>query len=195
MKWGFKAEAARTASEVRTELGLEEREPFDAERLALQYGVTIYPLSRAAEWGCPPDLLQHFSSDMKATFSAALVPYLNGCFIIENDFHAATRRRATLTHEMSHVILEHDFPPTIAWGGGCNTLSHDVEVEADWLAGELLIPLEATRKLALRGLTDESIARIYEISTARAAMRMNQSGSRTIATRAHAARVKRSKSN
>lgn len=192
MKRGFKTEAARTAAEVRAELGLDDKEPFDPARLALEYGVQIYPVSRAAEWGCPSEILQHFASDGKALFSAALVPYMNGCFIIENDFHAATRRRATLTHEMSHVILEHAFPTTIAWEGGCHTLDHEVEAEADWLAGELLIPLNATRELALRGFANEVIGNNYGISTARAAMRMNQSGSRTIATRARTARVRQS---
>ncbi|PZE95223.1 hypothetical protein DEI95_02310 [Curtobacterium sp. MCBD17_008] len=32
--------------------------------------------------------------------------------IVENDFHGLPRRRATVSHEMSHIILEHEHPPS-----------------------------------------------------------------------------------
>ena len=190
MRRGFKAHATRLAIEVRYEIGLDPHAVLDPVDLAHEYGIPVYPLSEAVNFGCSASALEYFSDPGRKSFSAALVPDGTGRFIIENDRHAATRRRSNIAHEMAHVLLEHSFPTLILGAEGCRAVDPDTESEADWFAGELLIPSDAARLLALKGLSNDAIARHFGISEQLAAMRMNVSGARKLAARTRDSRQK-----
>jgi Zn-dependent peptidase ImmA (M78 family) len=89
-----------------------------------------------------------------------------------------------MAHEMSHVVLEHEFKLLLATDSGCRASSSSIEGEAAELSGELLIPWEATKQAAFRGLTDQEVATCFNVSEPMARWRMNASGARKIATRA-----------
>lgn len=185
---GFKEEAKRLALEVRAELRVDAFTPLEPRDLAELYGVPVYALTEMEAYGCSPETLAYFGDHDRATFSAALVPDGAARLIIDNDCHTVARRRASVSHEMAHVLLEHRFTAAILGPNGCRAVDPAVEKEADWLGGELLIPFKAAIAMAHRGATDNEVAERYGVSLKYAAMRMNGSGARIIAARTRDAR-------
>jgi Zn-dependent peptidase ImmA (M78 family) len=183
-----KEELKRQALEVRQELGLDAYAALDPRLLAEKYGIPVYELSDMERWGCKAETLAHYANDDKGTFSAALIPYGTGRMIIDNDCHALTRRRASLAHEMAHLLREHPFTQAVLTVDGCRAVDPAFEQEANWLAGELLIPFKAAMSWAKRGASDNEVALHYGVSLQYAAMRMNTSGARKIASRSAARR-------
>ena len=183
MRRGFKTEANRLALVVRKEVSLDAFAMFDPYTLAQAYGIDVDALTELSlDDGAREYLLRR--SDK---FSGALLPVDGRRRIVENDLHAPTRRRATVSHEMSHVILEHDHSASIRYDR-CTGLAADQEDEASWLAGELLVPYDAALRQAWADASDEDVARRYNVSPAEAAWRMNHSGARKVVARARAKR-------
>jgi Zn-dependent peptidase ImmA (M78 family) len=180
---GFKEEAKRLALEIRQELGLDPFARLDPHLLAELYGIPIYPLTEMDRWGCSAETLAHYADDETGSFSAALIPCGTGRMIIDNDCHASTRRRASVAHEMAHILLEHPFGAAILTPAGCRAVAPEIEAEATWLGGELLIPFRATLMWARRGASDNEVAQHHGVSLRYAGMRMNASGARKIASR------------
>lgn len=176
------------ALEVRAEVGLGTFEPIDPRLLADLYGIPVMPLSGIA--GCPPVSASHIAELGNATFSAALVPYGTGMFIVENDSQTDTRRRASLAHEMAHIFWEHQFTTVLFNTDGCRSADPEKEEEADRLGGEILIPSEAAISAARQSLSDEEVAAAYAVSVPYARMRMNLSGARTVVKRQRAYRAR-----
>jgi Zn-dependent peptidase ImmA (M78 family) len=180
LRRGFKAEAKKIALEVRGELKVETFAPLDPYGLAALYGIEVYDLST-------PDLsseaVAHFTSLRIEIFSAALIPLDTGSVIIENHAHEPVRRRSTMAHEMSHVILEHEFEVLLATDNGCRSSSSVIEFEAAELSGELLIPSDAARMVALRDWSDQQVATYFNVSEQMARWRINSTGARKIAGR------------
>lgn len=184
MRRGAVAESQRLALEIRAEVDLGPLDALDPRLLAAEYGIPVIPLSGITK--CPPEALAHLTGAGAASFSAALVRCGTSRFIVENDAHATTRRRASLAHEMAHVFWEHKFTTVLINAEGCRAADPNAEQEADRLGGELLIPLPAALAAARRGLSDEEVADAYGVSVAYARMRMNLSGARKIVQRQRA---------
>lgn len=183
MRRGFKEQAKQHALEIRDEIGLDAYGPLNPEALAEAYGIPVYQISDLGDHGCSDEALARFTDDSRATFSAALLPVGTGRVILDNDSHAPTRRRANIAHEMAHHLLEHDFAAAILGPDGCRDLAPDLEDEATWFAGELLVPFKAALLMARRNASDVAVAAKYEISPKLAAMRLNASGARRIVAR------------
>lgn len=183
MRRGFKEYAKRLALEVRGEVGLDAYAPLEPRDLADEYGIPVYLFTELAHYGCADATLSHFADDEVATFSAALVPVGTCRLILDNDNHAPTRRRASVAHEMAHVLLEHRFTAAILGPDGCRAVPPEIEDEAKWFSGELLITFAAATALARCGASDADVATRYGVSPRLAAMRMNSSGARKIAAR------------
>lgn len=177
MRRGFKTEAKSLALELRTEIGLGPHVPFDPYALAAEYGITVVALS---ELDCPERA--HFLKRDGSALSGALIPDGTSVIILDNDAQMVVRRRTTVSHELAHVVLEHSFGLSLADERKCG-LGGAQEEEADWLAGELLVPYEAALKLARGGATDEVVAQRMDVSLAVARWRMNGSGARKVAAR------------
>lgn len=96
-----------------------------------------------------------------------------------------------VSHEMSHIVLEHNFGLALLMPDGCRAVAPDIEEEAAWLAGELLIPYVVALKAARAGWTDEQVAEHFQVSPRLAAWRMNHSGARKVAERQLAFRSSR----
>ncbi|MBX3067642.1 MAG: ImmA/IrrE family metallo-endopeptidase [Cryobacterium sp.] len=179
MRYGFKAFAKRLALEIRSEFQTCALGPFDPYAYFREYGLPVVTLGSLD--GVARD---HFYRQVGSQLSGALIPNGTGFVILDNDAHALTRRRATMAHEIAHHALDHDFEETLAVSERKCGIGGDQEQEADYLAGELLIPTENARKHAFDDWTDERVAREYEVSIKLARWRMNGSGARKIAERA-----------
>jgi len=97
------------------------------------------------------------------------LPTPDGLVIIENAAHPQVRRRSTMGHEMSHVLLEHGFSATLVNERGCRTHDPEQEQQANELAGELLVPSSVALRLAWQRATDEQVARAFDVSPRMAA--------------------------
>jgi Zn-dependent peptidase ImmA (M78 family) len=117
-------------------------------------------------------------------WSAALVPIGSIRIILENTGHAPVRRRSSLAHELSHHFLEHEFDEVLLTDDGCRRFDKKKEKEANFLAGELLIPYQAALKAAFADKTNDEIAAIYGVSNQFAQMCMK--GARVHARHAQA---------
>ena len=102
--------------------------------------------------------------------------------VIENDAHEFVRRRSSLAHEMSHHLLEHGFPDTLLTEEHDRAFSPELEKEALFLSGELLVPEKACIKLAFKGADNVAVGSGFEVSTQFAQMRMK--GARVLAANA-----------
>lgn len=181
-----KAALKRLAVELRAEIDLGIHQPFDPYALAELYGIDVVQLSDVK---CSAEALKHFRITRPDVFSGALVPVGDGgAVIIENDGHDPERRLSTASHEMAHVVMEHPFAAMLTDERKCRLLNKDHEAEAAELGGELLLPADAAKQLAFNGATDEQAARRFRVSIEIARWRMNSTGARKIAQRAHAKR-------
>ncbi|MGH3716503.1 MAG: ImmA/IrrE family metallo-endopeptidase [Micromonosporaceae bacterium] len=186
-RWN-KAELGRLAVEIRrVDLGLTEFQRLCPYRLAEEHGVDVYSLADLAEAGCPQEAIDYFTKMQPGVWSAALVPNGTGQFIVENPVHTPRRRRSNLAHEMAHLLLEHEFDRILFTDGkrGCrNPSTKQMEQEAAELSGELLLPAAAARRAAVRKISDEEVADLYDVSVEFARWRLNATGARLIAQRA-----------
>lgn len=180
-----KAACKRLAAEVREEAGLDPMTALDPWEIAKDYGITVVELCALA---LDDKAREHFVSVRPDAFSGALVPFGNGALIVENDTHAAVRRRSTMAHELAHVLGEHVFGASLVNERGCRLADQVQEEEAAEIAGELLVPFEAAKFLARRRATNEEVALQFGVSVALARWRMDATGARLIAKRAAANR-------
>lgn len=180
MRRGFKSEARKLALELRAELGLDAYGQFDPYALAVEYGIPVFQLSDLGQDPAACEAAAHYAQDGSVTFSAALVPAGSTRIILDNDAHDPRRRRNSVSHEMSHLVLEHEFGQVLLTGDGYRAFSPDKEEEADWLGGELLIPYTAAERAARLDWDDEQVADAYDVSVPLARMRMNYSGARRV---------------
>lgn len=184
---GFKAQARQLANEIRVdELCCDMWGPFDPWALATDYGIRVLGIS---EVGAAAESIRHLTEVDQTLFSGALLPLGTGRLILENDSHELVRRRSTVAHEMSHVLLEHVFSTILVREKeSCRNSDQDQELEAAELSGELLVPSSAAISLARRKVPDEVVAEKFAVSLEMARWRMHVSGARTIAKRTAAAR-------
>ncbi len=181
-----KSELRRLALTLREELAMTAYDQFDPRALAELYGVQVLRLS---ELECSQEVREHFQIVRPQVFSGALIPLTDGgTVIVENDGHAPERRISTASHEMAHVVLEHPFAAALADSTGCRVANRALETEAAELSGELLLPTDAAVRLALDGVSDEIAAERFGVSVPFARWRLNVTGARKIAGRAHAKR-------
>lgn len=181
MQRGFKAAAKRLALEVRAEVGLRATDPFDPYQVAELYGIQVYRLS---ELECSESARSHFMEVNPTALSGALIPIGAKLVVLDHDGHSEVRRKSTLSHEVSHVLLEHSFMASALLDSrGCRTSDSEQEEEATELSGELLVPFDAAVAMARRGFDDVVVASEMGVSVELARWRMNASGARKIASR------------
>jgi hypothetical protein len=190
MRRGFKTQARELALELRAELGVDPYGQFDPYALASEYGIPVFRLCGLGEDPTAHEAAAHYINGSSAAFSAALVPIGSKRFILDNDGHDPRRRRNSVSHEMAHLVLEHEFGHVMLTADGYRAFSPDKEEEADWLGGELLIPYVAAERAARLDWDDEQVADAYDVSVPLARMRMNYSGARKVIANKRAYKVR-----
>lgn len=102
--------------------------------------------------------------------------------IIENESHALVRRRSNIAHELGHHLLEHPFDQVILGEDHKRQFDDQQEKQATFMAGELLIPLAAAKRMAFDDWDNARVAAAYGVSKQFAQMQMK--GPRVHARRA-----------
>lgn len=172
LRRGFKSDASALATEMRTELDLSRIDPLDPFALANHLEIDVVCLT---DGGYSTALVDHFTRVDPGAFSAATVFDGPRRTIVHNDSHHPGRQANNIAHEISHGILLH--PPMPALGvGGCRNWNSDVEDEATWLAGVLLVTDEAALHVVRRSIPLSLAARTYGISQRLMQWRINATG-------------------
>lgn len=183
MRRGFKAEAARTATEVRREIGLSDVQPLDPWALAAHLAIPVWPLSSFAF--SVPSCVEALRGDAHGEFHAMIAFVGRRQVIVHNDANALTRQRADLAHEIAHALLLHR-PHRV--NGVAPVYDTEQEEEANFLGGSLLVPDAACLEACMRGLTVEQAAAVMQVSPRMMQWRMNASGACRRVQRSRAAR-------
>ncbi len=175
MRRGFKTEANAIAREVRGELSLSRAAPLDVWRLANHLDIQVVPLSSLhAE---APRAVQLFMNGGEGIFSGVTVFWGHQRTIVFNDAHAPGRQASDIGHELSHGLLLHT--PTMAADElGCRLWKRDVEDEAAWLSGSLLVPEEVALLIVRRGWSLSEAAASYGVTESMIRFRINVTGAR-----------------
>ena len=173
MRRGFKTEARDLARDVRAQLGLTQTSPLDPWKLAEWLSIPVAGLS---EFERDADhAVEYFSGSGRSVFSAVTIFDGARRLILNNDSHSPGRQASNVTHELSHGLLLH--PPTPALDKrGCRYWNHEIEEEANWLSGVLLIPDEAAILIVRKGIDHEDAASYYGVSKRMITFRINMSG-------------------
>ncbi len=173
LRRGFKSEATALSGEVRSELGLSPVDRLDVWELARLLEIPVITLSSLAEDA--PDGVACLTGAEEGAFSAATVFLGQRRLIVHNDSHALGRQRANVAHEMAHGLLLHS-PYRALDNLGCRHWDQDVEDEADWLAGVLLVAPESALRVAREDVPLIQAAATYGVSTAMMQWRLNATG-------------------
>ena len=175
MRRGFKTEAKEIARQVRGDLGIGMTDPLDPWRLAEWLEIPVFRLSDFG--GDAEGALGYFSGAGRSVFSAVTVFDGNRRLIVHNDVHSAARQASNICHELAHGLLLH--PPTPALDDhGCRFWSKEIEDEANWLSGVLLVPDEAAIAVVKNGVDLGQAAAYYGVSAQMLRFRINVSGAR-----------------
>lgn len=176
MKRGFKARCEQIVAEVREGLGLPQYAPFDPFAYAESLCVPCMPVSLLP--GCTEETLVHVAGIGRKDFSAVTVYREERAIVVYNDHNIQERQRSDVTHELSHVTLEHE-PRPVFGEGGCRAWDKEQEgqeKEAAWLSGALLVPAEIALEIARSRTPIEEAASIYGVSVPLMRYRLNMSG-------------------
>lgn len=175
MRRGFKSEANHIARQIRDELSLPRTAPLDVRSLATHLGIPVLPLS-TLHTDAPKAVELFLRTDM-ATFSGLTVFEGPRRTIVFNDAHVAGRQASDIGHELAHGLLHHQ--PTRALDGrGCRQWNSEIEDEATWLSGALLVPEEAALLIVRRGWSLAQAAAEYGVTAKMAQFRINVTGAR-----------------
>jgi len=172
---GFKTEANQIATEIRGELGLSQFDPLDPWVLSEHLAIDVLPLSEMR--GEAPRAVAHFFGEGCNIFSAITIFHGTTRLIIHNDRHSKGRQSSNIAHELSHALLQHPPMPPLS-ELGLRNFNKDLEDEANWLAGVLLIPEQAALKIARQRIDLTEAASQYGVSTQMVNFRLNVTGAR-----------------
>ena len=173
MRRGFKAEAERTASQLRRKIGQTQSEQLDLRALASELGAEL----RAADELVAVDKLRRLDRTQPGAFSACTFTIGERHVVVYSPLSSDGRRNSDVAHELAHLVLEHEVK-VVHKVGGLNFFSCDPEEEqeANWLAGCLLLPRSLLVAAVRRGKTAAEIAEEYEVSEQMAAFRLRTTG-------------------
>ena len=170
---GFKAAADRIAVGLRRQMCLPPDAPIDASALAARLKIAVVPLSSFADV-LPRSVEQLVKIDASA-FSASLLPIGEVRVILVNDGHSQPRRNSSVAHEIAHALLGHPPRPFDHVNG--RDFNQEIEDEANWLAGHILIPNAAAQRIVWSGSEADACQR-YGVSNEMLRWRLNVSGAR-----------------
>jgi Zn-dependent peptidase ImmA (M78 family) len=179
---GFKSEANATAREVREELGLAALDPLDPWVLAEYLDVPVIPLSDFGDDAA--FAVRHLQEVEVEVFSAVTVFAGAHRSIVHNDAHSPGRQVSNVTHELGHALLLHDPTPALDHRG-CRLWNQNIEDEAQWLAGALLVTEDAALWVVRAGISVSAAATRFGVSTEMINYRLNVTGARKRVARVH----------
>jgi hypothetical protein len=174
LRRGFKAEAETIAHLVRAELDLGLLDALDCFALAEAWGIPVVSLGELREDGAKDRSIRRLLSE-DAGFSATTVVLGTKRLIVYNPRQPPGRNASSLSHELSHLILEHGATPAIGIGG-CRHWDGVQEAEADWLGAAMLVPRQSALEWMLQNGDLEDGARNFGVSIELFRWRVNHTG-------------------
>ena len=168
----FKTESNDLAAEIRSELDLSAYDPLDPRILAEYLCIPIWNLSDLVADG--PAIAPLLGAEAEQ-FSAVTVFAGPRRTIVHNDAHSANRQNSNLAHELAHGLLGHPATPALD-NKGCREWNQDIEDEATWLAGVLLISEAVTLAVARGRWTKAEAATKFGVSPQMLQFRLNATG-------------------
>lgn len=171
-KRGFKARADRIAVDIREKVGASPIDPLDVDAVCDHMGIDIIEMT-----SLPCDVSELCGGN-NGCFSAMLVYAGMRLAIVHNDTHHPHRQRSNICHELSHCFLGHKACHLIN-DNGERVHDGEVEAEANYLAGALLLPREAALHILKNGLLPFART-IYGISGQMLAYRLKITGANLI---------------
>ena len=187
LRRGFKSEAERIASRVRTELGLKASQPVAPKAIAKLLGIEV----RAGDELIPRERFDRLENIQPGSFSACTFrPSPDRVVIVYNPLSGESRQRSDVAHELAHIILNHELS-RVERIGEVTFLSCDPaqEEEAGWLSGCILLPRELLLAEVRRGSSAKDIAKKCGVSDKMARYRLDVTG----VARQNRARLKKSR--
>lgn len=175
LRRGFKSEANSIARSTRSELGLLFEAKLDPWILAEHLAIPLIPLSQIR--ADAPHAVHYFTKVSQSEFSAVTVFKGTKRVIVYNDSHSIGRQASDIAHELAHGLLLHVPGPALN-DYGCRNWDEEMEEEADWLCGALLISEEAALKIVRSRLTSEAAATHYGTSKKMVEWRVGITGAR-----------------
>ena len=174
--YGFKAGANRVAVGLRRQMGLSASSPINLHTLLEKLGIAAAPLT-AFEAQCPGQVAE-LNTVGGGGFSALLLSTGDGGrMILYNDTHGIGRQNSNLAHEISHALLAHS-PEIVSGCSSCRDFDQDVENEASFLAGCILVPNDAAWLIARSKMDLDLAQERYGVSRRMLDYRLNVSGAR-----------------
>lgn len=174
---GFKAWAERTATSIRTELGLSKTAPLEPARLAEHLDVVLWTCADVP--GITPDILQQLAVNDPWGWSAVTVAVEGRIIVVCNDRKSGGRQASDITHELAHVILSHE-PATVILSESVDlsmrTFDQKQEDEANCLAWALLLPRDALFDARKSRLSVDSIATTFGVTETLVQYRLRMTG-------------------
>jgi Zn-dependent peptidase ImmA (M78 family) len=180
LRRGFKAEANSIARAVRSELSLPFPAALNPWKLADHLAIPVITLSEMQELA--PKAVHYFSQINSSEFSAVTVFEGTKRIIVYNDSHSLGRQASNISHELSHGILLHS-PGAALNENGCRNWDENMENEADWLSGALLISEEAALSIARKEMSISDAAIFYGVSEKMIKWRLQITGAYARVTR------------
>jgi hypothetical protein len=175
MRRGFRAQAETISLEQRAEMELGERDRLDPFELARFLGIPVVSFD---DCGDAMGLGRRERIALSALRDRVFA--LTACagtrkVIIYNDRNPKTRQVSDIAHEVSHTLLEHEPTPI---NDPDRYRDHDPELEdqANYLAGALLMPREGALSLMRSGMTCQEVAEHYGVSPQMARWRTTATG-------------------
>ena len=107
------------------------------------------------------------------------MPVLDKCAVIFNPTHSDGRHSSNVMHELSHLVLGHDHTTMFSVREGDLThlgYNSDIEKEADWMAGTLLLPRDALVRIRKLRMPDEQVCLIYNVRSQMINHRLRMTG-------------------
>lgn len=182
MRRGFKAEAEALSVELRAELSIKDRDPLDVFQLAQHLDIPVISLSDF-NGDLSHNNLRTLLVKERSAFSGVTIHRGYRRLIVLNDGHTKTRQRSSLAHELAHALLGHP-PSPLSDDSGERQYDSEIEKEAQWLGGAILVPHVAARHIVFKIPDRNEAARRYMISTEMLNYRLKVTGALTIARRA-----------
>lgn len=174
-RYGFKAEAERISCSVRLKLGLSPIECLDLTALCEFFDIHIL---RMTELPCDSTF---FQTSHNGRFSAMMLHRGMKAAVIHNDTHHEHRQRSNICHDLAHSFLGHT-ACTLMSEDGSRSYNSDVEAEANFLGGALLLPKAAAIHILKNGLKSDART-MYGISAKMLEYRLRVSGAQSIVQR------------
>jgi Zn-dependent peptidase ImmA (M78 family) len=170
---GFKAQAERTAQDIREALGKAPDSPITSDELAaaanaeVLSAVELVDRERLEEL----ELLQPFS------FSACTLMTEQNRYIITNPLRTPERQRSDVAHEVAHLLLDHRLAAVrVLDGEGVRTCDPQQEEEATALGATLLLPRPLLARAARQGMDVAAVAAATGTTVEIARFRWNITG-------------------